>query len=268
MRAIRPAAAANGAAIVSTRSPCEARYVYCIYRSRFSRIFSGPGIGGRDYPVYAINYGDLAAAVSASPQGRYQSTRRNMTTHMRVQEEVMRDHAILPVQFNTIAPDIESVITRLLAPAYQELNAQLDEIAGGVEIGVKAFWRPNVVFSEIAAENTDIRLLRDCLAGRDPLESYSDRVRLGEMVGRALRFKRQRESAEILARLRPCAERLRVSEPFSERMALNAAAFVKSEQLPDFERRLAALEEDRRGRMAFKCVGPAPPYNFVELTLG
>lgn len=268
MRAIRPSAASNGAAICSARESCEARYVYCVYRSRFSQIFQGLGMAGPGYPVYAVNYGDLAAVVSASPCWRYECTRRNMTTHMRIQEEVMRRHAILPVQFNTVAPSVHAVIDRLLAPAYDELSARLNEISGRVEMGVKAFWRSSVVFQEIVRENADIRRLRDELAGLHPDQCYEERVRLGEMVDRALRLKRQRESAEMLARLRPFAESVRVSEPFGERMALNAAVFLKTGELPRFERCLVTLDEELHERMLFKCVGPTPPYNFVELTLG
>lgn len=268
MRAIRPCAASNGAAIAATGEIRERRYVYCVYRSSYPRIFKEPGIAGRGYPVYSINHRDLAVVVSASPALRYPCTLRNMTTHMRVQEEVMRSHAILPVQFNTVSPNIESVIDCFLAPAYDELCARLDTIDGRVEIGVKAFWRQDILFREIVMENLDIRTLRDAIAGRSPEASYDDRVQLGEMVEKALRLKRERESEVMLARLKPHAEHLRVSMPVSERMALNAVVFLKADELPGFERSLEELQDELRERMLFKCVGPTPPYNFVELNLG
>jgi hypothetical protein len=268
VRAIRPSAASNGAAITSSRESCERRYVYCVYRSRYARIFHGPGMAGRKYPVYAINYADLAAVVSASPAVSYESTRRNMTTHMRVQEEVMGDHAILPIQFNTVSPNVEAVRDCLLAPGYSELIERLEDIAGCIELGVKAFWRQDVVFRELLAENENIRRLRDLVAGRPPEATFGERLLLGEMVEKALRLKRERESAEMLARLQPHAEGVRLYEPFSQRMTLNAAVLLKAGQRQPFERSLDALDEELGERMLFKCVGPTPPYNFVELTLG
>ena len=206
--------------------------------------------------------------VSASPAARYPCTQRNMITHMRVQEEVMRSYAILPVQFNTVSPNIESVVDRLLAPAYDELHACLDAVSGRVEIGVKAFWRPDIVFHEIVSENNDIRLLRDAIAGRPPELSYCERVLLGEMVEKALQRKRERECEAILARLKPHAEELRLGAPVGERTALNAVVFLRADELPGFERSLDALQQELHERMLFKFVGPTPPYNFVELTLG
>jgi hypothetical protein len=167
-----------------------------------------------------------------------------------------------------VSPNVEGVIDRLLAPAYDELCARLDDVAGRVEIGVKAFWRPDIVFHEIVSENHDIRTLRDRIAGRPPEVSYRERVLLGEMVEKALRLKREQESAAMLARLQPHAEDLRLGAPFGERMALNAVVFLKADELPSFERSLEALQEELHERMLFKCVGPTPPYNFVELTLG
>jgi hypothetical protein len=268
MRAIRPSAASNGAALAATGEIRERRYVYCVYRSSHPKIFAGPGMAGRGFPVYALNYRNLAAVVSASPAARYPCTQHNMTTHMRVQEEVMRSHAILPAQFNTVSPNVESVIHRLLAPAYDDLCARLEDVSGRVEIGVKAFWRPDIVFHEIVSENHEIRTLRDAIAGRPPETSYHDRVLLGEMVEKALRLKRERECAVILERLKPHAEDLRLGATFGERAALNAVVFLKTDELPGFERSLNALQEELHERMLFKCVGPTPPYNFVELTLG
>lgn len=267
MRIRRPVAAADDAASAAPSGACERKYLYCVIRASEPMTFAPPGVAGPDHPVYTINHRDLAAVVSDSPEARYEGIRRNMTAHMRVLEEVMRDHPILPIRFNSVSPSREAVVQRILRNGHDELIARLDQVAGRIEMGVKAFWRDDALYREIIAEHDDIRRLRDRIAGRTPEATYRERIRLGEMVEKALAVKRERESARMLARLSPLAERLRLHEPASERMALNAALFLKAGQRPALERTLAELDKDIGERIMLKCVGPTPPYNFVELIL-
>jgi hypothetical protein len=252
-------------------APCsqagERRYVYCVIGADEPLTFAAPGVAGPEYPVHTINYRNLAAVVSEAPEESYESTRRNLTSHMRVLEEVMRERPILPMRFNSVSPSVEEVVTRVLTAGRDKLSAQLDSIAGRVEMGVKALWREDTLYREIAAENAGIRQLRDRISGRSPEATRRERVRLGEMVEKALLAKRERESGEMLARLSPLAEKVRLNEPVSERMALNAALFMKACNQTAFEQRLNELDSELSNRMTFKCVGPVPPYNFVELTI-
>jgi hypothetical protein len=110
--------------------------------------------------------------------------------------------------------------------------------------------------------------LRDRIEGRPPEAMYRERVRLGEMTEKALDAKRDRESEAMLVRLRPFAEQVVTHEPLNERMALNVALLMKVTEQKKFEAALAAMDAEENGRMTFKCVGPVPPYNFVEITLG
>jgi hypothetical protein len=150
---------------------------------------------------------------------------------------------------------------------YEKLAAQLDCVAGHIEMGVKAFWREDLLYREIVAEHANIRQLRDRLSGRSPDTTRGERIRLGEMVEKALQAKRERESAEMLAKLNPLAEKVRLHEPVSERMILNAALFLKADNQAAFEQTLTALDGMLSDRVTFKCVGPVPPYNFVEIRI-
>jgi hypothetical protein len=244
------------------------KYLYCIIRSDRTLTFAAPGITGSEYPVHTINHGDLAAVVSDSPAGGYESTKRNMTAHMKVLEEVMRSHTILPIRFNSVSPDAAAVRDQVLAPGRDKLKQQLARIDGRIEMGIKAFWRQDVLYDEIVAANSEIRRLRDWIAGRSPDATYRERVRLGEMVEKALEAKRAAESEAMLARLRPLAEDVVVRDPVTERMALNAALLIKATSREALEQNLNALDAEESARVTFKCVGPVPPYNFVEIALG
>ncbi|MGB0087543.1 MAG: GvpL/GvpF family gas vesicle protein [Rhodomicrobiaceae bacterium] len=244
------------------------RYLYCIIHADEPLSFAAPGVAGTEHPVHTINHRGIAAVVSASPATGYESTKRNMTAHMKVLEEVMRSHAILPIRFNSVSPNAEAVRDQVLAPGIDTLTERLAKIDGHIEMGIKAFWREEVLYNEIVAANDDIRRLRDRIAGRPPEATYRERLRLGEMVEKALVAKRARESDAMLAQLCPFAEDVVVRDPITERMALNAALLLKASDQVKLEQSLNALDAEQSGRMTFKCVGPVPPYNFVEIALG
>lgn len=244
------------------------KYLYCVMRAKRPRTFDVPGVAGPDYPIHTIHFRELAVAVSDSPVVSYDSTRQNMAAHMRVLEEVMKEQTILPLKFNSVAATAGAVCDALLKPGYRELDTRLDTVAGRVEMGVKAFWRENVLYREIVAENEEIRRLRDRIAAPSPDTTYKDRIKLGELVDRALLAKRERESERMLSRLRPYVEAIRIHEPAAGRLALNAALLVNKSEQPALEESLNRLDREEGRRITLKCAGPAPVYNFVQLTLG
>lgn len=252
----------------SATATAEGKYLYCIIRSEGEHAFSSRGIGERGDPVHLIRGEGLAAVVSDSPIVEYESSRRNMMAHTRVLEEVMREHALLPVRFGIIAPD-EAAIARQLAGAKAEaIRAQLGRIEGKAELGLKAFWYEEVIFAEIVADSAEIRRLRDSLAGRSPEETYYERIRLGELIEGEMARRREADAARILEALRPLAVEAQVSPPITDRMVVNAAFLIAAADEPAFEAAVQALDAELGRRILFKLVGPVPPYNFVSLTIG
>ena len=83
----------------------------------------------------------------------------------------------------------------------------LRDIAGRVELGLKASWRDGVVFAAIIAADPDLCRLRDRLRNRPASETYYERVEPGRRVEAALAGRRERETAAILAELTPLTER-------------------------------------------------------------
>lgn len=244
----------------------DREYLYCFLRESQPQTFTSKGMGVRGDPVTTIHYRDLAAVVSPSPVGEYESNRRNMLTHTRVQEEVMQSYSILPVRFNTVAPDKDTVY-RLLCQRYDELQGLLDSLMGKVEMGLKALWYEGIVFDEIVTENGPIRRLRDALQGRSPDETYYERIRLGEMIDSALKQKRQDEEQRILDAVRPYVQALQIGANISERMIVNASLLVERQQEPALNAVVQALDAEMGKRVLFRYVGPVPPYNFVNVVM-
>jgi len=243
------------------------KYIYCVISCNEPRKFATLGIGERGDEVYTLPHLDLAAVISDSPLASYESSRRNMMAHTLVLEEVMREFTILPVRFGTVAPTAEAISEKLLKRRHDELSALMNEIEGRVELGLKAFWYEESLFQEIVDENPSIRDFRDSLANLSPQQSYYDRIRLGEMVEKKLREKREAEAESIMAHLSPIACRSKANSTISDRMILNAAFLVDKSREPEFDREVNRLDEEKGHLEMFKYVGPAPPYNFVNLVV-
>ncbi len=244
----------------------ERQYLYCFFRGSQPETFTTKGMGERGDPVTTIHYQDLGAVISNSPEGEYDSSRRNMLNHTKVLEEVMERHSILPVRFNTISPNRET-LDKLICARYDELMGELERMDGKVEMGLKALWYEGIIFDEILAERDDIRHLRDSLQGKAPEKTYYERIRLGELVEDAVRTKRSMDEDMILTTLSPFAVQSRANDIFGERMILNAAFLVERVHESEMDAAIRALDAQQTNRVLFRYVGPVPPYNFVNLVI-
>src|SRR5215510_5482539 len=245
----------------------EGQYLYAIIACTEPREFATRGIGERGDVVHTVSYRRLAAVVSNSPIVEYENSRRNMMAHTRVLEEVMERFDLLPVRFGTVAPGPGSVMTRLLAPRYQEFTEQLEQMRDRIELGLKAFWYEGTAFAELVRDSETIRRMRDALDGRSPVETYYERIRLGEEVESALAQKRTRDEEAILARIRPLVHKTRTNKIVSDRMVVNAAFLVDRRNGPQVDDAVRRLDEEFSDRLMFKYVGPVPPYNFVNIVV-
>jgi len=242
--------------------PC---YVYGVVGGEGPGEFAARGLGGEQ--VYVLQYAELAALLSPAPPTGYPATRGNVVAHHLVLEQAMRTGAVLPMRFGIVAPSAQALRELVLRPRLAELQGLLARVTGKVELGLKAYWQGQVVFQEIVAENQELRALRDSLVGRPAQETRSERIRLGQMVEADLWAKRDRDASRILAVLRPLAHELEIGKIGAEMMVLNAAFLVSAERQGGFDQAVTKLHQELGRRLAFKYVGPLPPYSFVSITL-
>lgn len=250
------------------------KYLYCIIRCSEERIFEGvPAIGDPDVPVHTVPWGGLAVVVSDTAIERYEATRQNLLSHEQVSEAVMREQTPLPVRFGTVADSEKGAgavanIQKLLEQRAAEFDRLLREMEGKVELGLKALWRnESLVFDEIVAQDERIRTLRDALQRQPGGASQAARMRLGEMVKTALARKRDAETRRILAPLRLIADRVTDNPVLLDRMIVNSAFLVRRDREAEFDRLVAALDEERGQQIRLIYVGPVAPYNFVRIVV-
>jgi hypothetical protein len=250
-----------GEDVMETR-PC---YLYGVMGDGGPGDFTAHGL--RDQPVEIVRYEDLAALVSLAPAEGCPVTRPNVVAHQLVLDAAMRNGAVLPMRFGVVAPDARTVRDQFLRAQAARLRDLLALVAGKVELVVKASWAEQSVFQEIVAANPEIRALRDAIVGRPEPDTRATRIALGQMVEADLRVRRDQDSRRILDVLAPLAHDVKNGKNETEMMVLNAAFLVGTRRQDAFDTAVDALREAFGQRLAFRSLGPLPPYSFVSMTL-
>jgi hypothetical protein len=243
----------------------EGKYLYCIIGTDEERNFGPLGIMGRGDPVTTISYRDLSGVISDAPIKKYPVTRENTIAHEKAIEKVMAEgYVALPARFGTVAGSAQEV-RDLLRKRYREFKDLLREMDNKVELGVKALWlNMDSVFNEILQEREDIRRLRDRAALKP---TRADMMQVGELVKEALEQKKNREGALIARRLKSIAADHKINNTFGDNMFLNTAFLVDRTREKEFDGEVEALRAEREGKARITYIGPAPPFNFVNIVI-
>jgi len=247
----------------------EGKYIYGIIKAKQKQDFGPIGIGGRGDVVYTLCYQDLAAIVSSSPIVKYPVTRDNSIVHAQVLEKAMEEYTVLPARFCTIGEEEEIIIERVLKNRYQEFIDLIAEMEGKIELGVRAFWPDvNAIFTETIEENPPIKQLKALLVKETNTQrQYAGKIKIGQMVQRALEEKKKKEAKELLEILKPLSLDFRENRVLGDMNLVNVAFLVAKEKEKEFDQKMQELEKVYGERKKLKYIGPVPPYNFVEVVV-
>ena len=223
------------------------------------------GIGRKQIKV--VRADGLGALTSDVPPGDLEAGREELLAHSKVLERALEQGTVLPMQFGVVMPNEAAVRDQLLDPHRPELEEQLREMNGKVEVNVKAIYDEQAVLSEVINENPQIERLRTGLRGKPEDATYYDRIQMGELIAEAMNAKRDGDGSEILHRLAPHADEIEVGQPVHERMVVNASFLIERGRLNEFNAGLDQIASEQGDRMRFKYVGPVAPHSFVELAM-
>ncbi len=247
----------------------EGFYIYGIIGTGQGQEFGPMGIGERGDPVHTVHYQDLAAIVSSSPIIKYAVTRANSMGHIKVLEKAMQNYTVLPVRFCTIAENREIIIEKVLQARYQEFVDLLAEMEGKIELGVRARWSDlNAIFAEVVAENKDIKAIKEALLNeRNEQKKYAGKIKIGQLVQKALEEKKKREAGELLEALKPLSLGYKENQIYGDMNLISVAFLITREQESAFDLKMQELERAYGERKQLKYIGPVVPYNFVEVVV-
>jgi len=244
----------------------EGKYIYCIIAAKEARSFGRLGIGGRGDELHAVLFNGIAAVVSNSPIISYSVSRENMLAYEKAIEEIMKQHTVLPVRFNTIAQDEEKV-RKILETEHDRLVDLLKNMEGKKELSLKAIFKEEIIYKEILNKYEDIRSLKKALLSEPSAKTYYLRMEVGRKVEAALQKEKDAYKEEILNTLLPLARDTKVNAPYGELMVISAAFLVENAKETEFDQSVQGLDGKYGDKIKFKYTGTLPPFNFVNLVI-
>lgn len=243
--------------------PETACYVYGIVPSGTQLPEGLEGVGDPAGEVTLVPHGEIAALVSEFREARPLGTRADLLTHERVLDAIAQQSATLPMRFGAVLQDTHAVEEELLAAHHEHFADVLAELEGHVQFTLKGRYVEETALAEVLAAEPEILRLREQTQRLDEDAGYYDRIRLGELVVRALAQKREADGEVLVDALVRHATAVSVHEPGDELDIANVAFLVAREHRAAFEAAVDDLARRWGERARFRLLGPLAPYDFV-----
>ncbi len=242
-------------------------YLYGIVEHAGPTALDVPGVDGTSR-ARVIACGGLGAVVSghrgaadfrALPRERLLHC---LLAHQRVVERVVVRHVVLPVRFGTVLED-DGEVRGLVSQNQGTLSRALASMRGMAEMEVAATWEIGRILQEIGREPS-------VMSARERIErsghpSTEDRAEVGRFVKSRMDARREAVQARAIDLLGSLAAQVATHPLLDDRMVMNAAFLVASEAMSAFDRRVRELDALFDGQIAFRVVGPLPPYTFATV---
>jgi Gas vesicle synthesis protein GvpL/GvpF len=222
--------------------------------------------GGPDGAVTLVRHGQLAALVRPDQHWPVQPTRQGLLGHARLLDRLAETDPVLPMRFGTVLDSPAAVEAEVLTPHHDAFLAALTRLAGQAQFLVAARYQMDVVVRQVLAEQPALLRLHRRLLGASGEPDPMERMRLGELVARAVAEKRMADTAALVAALRPHAAAGRVLDltRAGEDGVAELAVLVEHRHRDRFETAAEQLARRWHGRVRLRLRGPMAPYHFVE----
>ena len=239
----------------------EAVYVYGIVPADTPvDIVQGSGM---EHPVELVVDGDVGALVEEVDPDRPLGRRRDLVAHSTVLNTTAAEGwPVLPMRFGSVVP-AATVVTDLLAPQQGHFLELLAQVRGHVQFNLRARYVLDTVLADVVRSDEEVAELRRRTADLPEDATHYDRIRLGELVSRAVDVRREQDARLIADRLATAAVDLVVREPGGMDGLTEVALLVESDRQDKLERVAEVLAEEYDGRARLSLVGPMALYDFV-----
>lgn len=232
------------------------------------------GVGDPPGVVRAVRSGSVAALVSdvsaadMSAQG-VRGMRRDMKAHSGVLNGLAAKTTVLPARFGVVLPDERTLLAEFLEPRRRGLDEYLTRLDGTVEVTLRASYVEEQILHDIVEARPELRggATAPPRGRRATSMATESRIELGRQIAAAIQDEQERDAQWLVHVLGPVVRDVRIGKPLTDLMVLNASFLVERTKLAKFDRVLEKVTGEVGHRMTFDCVGPLPPFSFVDLRL-
>jgi hypothetical protein len=249
--------------------------IYC-YGIVAHRVDAGIGLGSK--PAYVIPFQDIFAVVSDVPEDVFSQERIDMNIknmdwlvehgqiHERIVNTVMEMTTIIPMKFCTILKT-KALVEHMLEEKYADFKYNLSHLHNMAEIGVKVYFDPALVRSNIMEASAELKHREAEAAQQKPGAAYLIRQKTSALLKQRIGQQLATDKKSIFLKIQPSAREARQNDLLSKEltgkdMLLNAVFLVKKNEVEQFKNSVAQIQSEYTG-MDFDVLGPFSPYNFI-----
>lgn len=220
--------------------------------------------GLKDTDVTMVSHADLAAVVSPAPDGKLRPRRRNLKAHHDLLKALMDEATILPMAYGVLA-DSEGQVTAFLQQHTDTLRAQLKQVRGHVEMGFRASWNVDDIFSHFVEQYEELRKLRDSVFGEEEEPSRQEKIHVGEQFEALLEDARAHHRETVEEYLGEACRAIEADEVQDESEVMNLACLVPRDGVEAFEDAVVEAAEVFSDDFTFTYTDPMAPYSFADV---
>jgi hypothetical protein len=188
-----------------------------------------------------------------------------LLSHQQTIESIMElgFNTIIPVRLGTFADNTPQV-KRILEQGYDLILETFEKISGFMEIDVVATWADfEQVIAGISVDPQVVELKSKIEKSENITQS--DQMEIGYLVKKLIDQQRDELTKKIFSSLEPFCQSMKQHELQNDQMVSNTAFMVNQQQQALIEQALDELDEELKGKLNFKLVGPLPCYSFYTL---
>lgn len=231
----------------------------------------GKGVGDPPAPVELLPHREVAALVSTvDPEeigdaAGARALRRDMAAHSDTLARIFEHVTVLPARFGAVFPDEAVLIEEFLEPEYDRLLGHLERLKGMAEVSVRATFVEEQVLKDVTRESKGLIERLEQSHSRPSGARYHERIELGRQIALRIQARRDQDAQWLFDRLSLASHDIRMAESVSDLTVFHGSVLVPRKQLEAFDRVLEDIANEAGSRMKLACVGPLPPYSFVDL---
>ena len=169
-------------------------YVYGIVPADVESAGDVRGVGDPPGRIQLVRHGNLAALVSEVDLTRRLGTPEDLQAHAQILDTAVVEVPVLPLRFGSVMTTKNAVAQDLLAVYQEAYAAALKEIEGRAQYVVKGEYVEQAVLAEALAEIPEAARLGKQIRGRDPDATWHARIRLGQIISKAIIAKRKADT--------------------------------------------------------------------------
>lgn len=257
-----------GRRLVGARESAHPVYVYGVIAAAAGGGWAETtGLDGPTGTVRVVTDRDLAALVSDLAPGQTPGRREDLDAHRRVLARAIEHATTLPMRFGIVMDGDEAVRERLLRRHHDDLERVLRALDGHVQMMIKAFYADDALLRDVLARRPELARESEGLRSLPQADAHAARARLGELIANAVAARRGEVESALVAAVEPYVADIHVEPAGSDRVAFGAEVLVRRDRRDALDERIRSLGASLAGLMAFRYVGPLPPYSFADVSL-